>query len=317
MKLIHRILQGIGRMCSSNKLPILIYHRVLEQRDPYRDCTPTLAEFQAQMMVLQRYYRPVSLEEGICLLKQNKLPANSVCITFDDGYLDNLTLAAPLLKSMDIPATVYVASAFSQGDNMWNDNLIDLISDQSLVEFEFSAIGLGKRRVSDVSERKLLIREVLKLIKYIPVGERKTLVDNLVAQHRSTAFTSKMMSGEQWAQLANYNVAVEAHTHDHPIMSVLPVEEQRSQLEQNLACLRQQHLDIDNIGFAYPNGKFTTDYTDETANLVEQLGFKYAVTTHHGICTPSSDFFQLPRVSPWDKRPLYFHLRLLLDILYP
>jgi len=313
--LAHRLIQGGSRLTSRNKLPILIYHQVLAQPDPYRPCTPTAEQFRRQMIILQRYFNPLSVDEALPLLRNNQLPANSICVTFDDGYLNNLTIAAPILKELEIPATVYVASAFTGADNMWNDQLIDFLSDEEHTEYDLSIIDAGNHVIINNRQRHQLIDTVLKHVKYMPIAQRLDLVEQLLTSHHHQEQTAKMMNQEQLAQLSHYGVSVAAHTHDHPIMAVLPLAEQREQLQRNIDCLTQWQVAGESLGFAYPNGKLDHDFSQETADLVKEMGLSYAVTTHAGICTPDSDVFQLPRASSWEKRPLRFHLRLLLDII--
>lgn len=44
-------------------------------------------------------------------------PSSKVAITFDDGYVDNLTVAAPILVEHGIPFTVFVSSDFTKNHN--------------------------------------------------------------------------------------------------------------------------------------------------------------------------------------------------------
>lgn len=315
MWLVHKVVEQLCRCISVNKLPILIYHQVLEKPDTFRTCTPTAEQFRAQMNVVSKYFNPISVDEGLKLLKQKKLPANSICVTFDDGYLNNLTVAAPILQELEIPATVYVASAFTNGRNMWNDRLIDLLLDEDKTEYDLSTIEAGKHVIISTMQRHRLIEMVLNKVKYLPVSLRNATVDELYSQHHYQERQPSMMNCKQLRQIQGYGITVAAHTHDHPIMAVLPIEEQRTQLQSNIQCLSEWGIESHEMGFAYPNGKLDQDYTQETAALVKELGLSYAVTTHTGICTPKSDLFQLPRASSWEKRPLRFHLRLLLDMI--
>jgi len=311
----HKIVQGLSYLISRNKLPILIYHQVLAEPDPYRPNIPTEQQFFRQMSVLHRYYNPLSVVDALALLQKNALPPNSICVTFDDGYQNNLSLAAPILNALNIPATVYVATAFSGGKNMWNDRLIDFLVDERHTEYDLSLIDGGTHVIINHKQRHQLIDLVLSHIKYIPTAQRVELVDALLARHNHQCVKAKMMSPAQLATLRDYGIDVGAHTHDHPILAVLPLAQQRIQLQKNIDCLCDWTEADKEMGFAYPNGKFEHDFTQQTADLVKDLGLSYAVTTHAGICTPKSDLFQLPRASSWEKRPLRFHLRLLLDII--
>ncbi len=315
MWLAHKLIQGVAQLTSHNKLPILIYHQVLEQPDPFRTCTPTVAEFRQQMEIVGRYFKPLSIEEALALLRKNKLPANSICVSFDDGYLNNLTLAAPILKELAIPATVYVSSAFTGGENMWNDKIIDFLFDQEVVQYDFSVIDAGIHTIISNKQRNQLTLTILEQLKYLPYKQRLEVVDNILECHHYKLGAAKMMNSQQLKKLKQYDITVAAHTHDHPIMAVLPIEEQQQQLITNIEHLKQWGVADEPLGFAYPNGKMNQDYSQQTVELVKKLDFSHAVTTHHGVCTPSSDFFQLPRIGGWEKRPVRFHLRLLLDMI--
>jgi hypothetical protein len=65
--------------------------------------------------------------------------------------------------------------------------------------------------------------------------------------------------------------------------------------------------------FAYPNGKPGQDYAAEHVRMVREAGFSAAVSTAAGVAAEGSDLFQLPRFTPWDRKPAAFALRLLLN----
>jgi peptidoglycan/xylan/chitin deacetylase (PgdA/CDA1 family) len=99
--------QSIGAM-------VAMYHSVpAEQGDPRIDPRWTMPEarFRSQMEFLRRHCHPMPLREAAAAIVDGvTLPPNAVCVTFDDGYLDNLTVAAPILAELEIPATVFVAT---------------------------------------------------------------------------------------------------------------------------------------------------------------------------------------------------------------
>jgi len=108
----HLAIQLTNTMMSANRLSILIYHQVLDSPDPMRPGTPDAHSFHWQMQLLRRHFRPLSLDRATRLLRAGALPPRSVCVTFDDGYRNNLDIAAPILRQFDLPATVFVATSF-------------------------------------------------------------------------------------------------------------------------------------------------------------------------------------------------------------
>lgn len=62
---------------------------------------PDAATFAQQMGLLAQNFVVLPLREGVARLRQGRLPARAVCITFDDGYANNFTVALPILRERD------------------------------------------------------------------------------------------------------------------------------------------------------------------------------------------------------------------------
>jgi len=311
-RLAHRALSFGSKVLSRNKLNILIYHQVVESFDPMRPTEPTRDDFYRQMLLIKQYYNPIALSDAVKLLAQSKLPANSICITFDDGYLNNFSIAAPILKELALPATIFVATKFSEGSNMWNDNLIDLISDPARIKFDLSLIDLGICEAHSLIQRRLLVDKVIKKVKYTPYQQRLQLVSQILLVNGKLSSSAKMMSPIQLKKLAQQGIEIAAHTHDHPILAVLEPAEQKAQITQSQQKLTEW-LGVPIKGFAYPNGRWSTDYNSETIDALNQCEFDYAVSTDNGVSTPSTNPMQLNRFTPWNKDLLKFHLKLLIN----
>ena len=92
---------------------ILAYHRIADDGDVLavrRD------DFRRQLeAVLAAGARVVRLTDAIGLL-ETSVSDRYVCITFDDGYRDTLEHAAPILRELGIPGTVFVCSSIASGD---------------------------------------------------------------------------------------------------------------------------------------------------------------------------------------------------------
>jgi peptidoglycan/xylan/chitin deacetylase (PgdA/CDA1 family) len=91
---------------------ILAYHRVSPAHDElavrprtFREQMEALVEAQVEIVPLQDVLR---------LLGERPL-GQYVCVTFDDGYHDNLDQAIPVLRDLRIPATLFVASSVIDG----------------------------------------------------------------------------------------------------------------------------------------------------------------------------------------------------------
>ena len=301
-----------GRVLGRGKLSILIYHQVLAAHDPMRPWEPTSSVFDWQMALLKRHFMPLALGEAVQRLSEGNLPANAVCVTFDDGYANNLTIAQPILAKYGIPATVYVATAFSHGENMWNDRVIHLFSDP-----QRQNLRLGDRTVKlgEWEQRRLMAGRVLAELKYLPVKDRLKQVAALYRAANVEEQAPLMMTPDQLRTLSEAGVEIGAHTVNHPILKVLPESEQRGEMQQSKADLeswtgkRVHH-------FAYPNGVAGKDLDAATARYVQESGFSTAVVTNKGTSSRKTSPFLLRRFTPWDRSPLRFHLRMIHNTVF-
>lgn len=94
---------------------VLMYHRV-NRCEHFDQLCVEPSRFAQQMAVLAETCEVVSLADAIGRLQASvPIPRRGrplVAVTFDDGYLDNLIHALPVLQRHRIPATVFVTTAF-------------------------------------------------------------------------------------------------------------------------------------------------------------------------------------------------------------
>lgn len=106
------------------RIQILIYHRIgnfPERMPSHRGQYCHLPRFKAQMVALRLAgFNVIGMDDACSGLRGEKtLPSRPVVLTFDDGYLDFLECAAPILKSHGYPATVYAVSGMLGKTNAW------------------------------------------------------------------------------------------------------------------------------------------------------------------------------------------------------
>ena len=97
-------------------LPILMYHGIL--KDPARGgdyvISPQLLESDLAFLKSRGYTSMLPSELYEAVTKGEALPPKPVMITFDDGFLNNLTYGLPLLEKYDMEATVAVVGSYSE-----------------------------------------------------------------------------------------------------------------------------------------------------------------------------------------------------------
>ena len=130
-------------------LPILCYHNVAvappEARFKLLYVGPEA--FERQLWWLRRLgLRGVSMSEGLARLRAGSA-RGCVAVTFDDGYVDTLTTAAPLLKRYGFGATCYVVSGALGTYNSWDAEYLQekkpLMSDAQLGQWLAEGMEVG------------------------------------------------------------------------------------------------------------------------------------------------------------------------------
>ncbi len=294
----------------SARLLILVYHRVHPIPDPLRPGDVDAATFDWQMEVVARYFTPLALNDAIKLLRQGKLPANAVCVTFDDGYADNVEVALPILQRWAVPATFFLTTGFFGSGCMWNDHVIELLRKIETPKLSLSNLGLGEYEITSMDARLQMVNSVLRQLKHLPFEERSHQVQRLENELNVDVSYSPMMQKEQVSVLTQAGMGIGAHTVNHPILSRISLDEARQEIElgkQQLETLTKKEVTL----FAYPNGAPGRDYEAGHVDLVKAAGFDAAFSTAWAAARCSDDFMQMPRVGAWDNTRFRFYLRLV------
>lgn len=296
------------------RLSILIYHRVLPVPDPLFPGEVDAAWFDAQMALVKDSFNVLPLGEAAQRLTSGNLPPRAACITFDDGYADNAEIALPILERYGLPATFFVATDFLDGGRMWNDTLIEALRLAPAGSLDLRSIGLGDYPLRSWDERRSAIAAIIGALKYLPQTARAEQVQHVADIAGAALPTNLMMRSDQVRTLRARGMEIGGHTAGHPILARLDSAAARDEMARGKEVLEGilgERIKL----FAYPNGKPHQDYAHEHVDMVRDLGFEAAVSTAWGVATRTSDVFQLPRFTPWDRAPAKFSLRLLQNLL--
>ncbi|HJT52156.1 MAG TPA: polysaccharide deacetylase family protein [Nitrosospira sp.] len=291
------------------RLSILIYHRVYLQQDAIFPNESTAEVFDRQIRLLTACFQVMPLGEAIEGLRSGKLPPRAACITFDDGYADNVEIALPILQKYGIRATFFVATRFLDGGRMWNDTVIELIRRAPGEILDLSRIGLGRFEIKSIPQRRQVIHHLLHELKYLPLESRQSAVEAMCALIPAVLPNNLMMTSDQLRELHNSGMEIGAHTASHPILARM----ENNAASADIAIGKEVLEGIIRARvrfFAYPNGKPGRDYLPDHVTMVKKLGFDAAVSTARGAAGKESDPYQLPRFTPWDRRPIRFAFRM-------
>ena len=295
---------------TSPQLTILSYHRVLAHCDPLRPGEVDAVTFDRQMSLLSSCFSVMPLPEAAPALRQGRLPRRACCITFDDGYADNLTVAAPILARYGLPATVFVATGYLDGGRMFNDTVIDFIASVRSSFLDLDHLGLGHHRLSNDADRRGAIAAVLAVVRFVPPAQREYLVARMLeAAPCGPLPTNLMLTSEQLKELSCRGFEIGGHTVSHTVLTTLDDATAMTEIgegKHGLEGIVGKKL----TSFAYPNGRPAKDYGAAHVAMIEKLGFELAVTTAPGVARSCSDLYQLPRFAPWGRSATLFAARM-------
>jgi peptidoglycan/xylan/chitin deacetylase (PgdA/CDA1 family) len=105
-----------------SKIPILCYHNIGQgpQDGKFNLLYTSLAKFERQLWTMRQLgLRGVSMRDGLRQLQGNTR-SNLVMLSFDDGYLDTVTRALPVLIRYGFSATCFVVSDAIGSHNSWD-----------------------------------------------------------------------------------------------------------------------------------------------------------------------------------------------------
>lgn len=287
----------------------LIFHRVLPTQDPLSPGEPTAPWFETLVGTLAKRFEIIALDEAVRRARSGALSGRSLSITFDDGYADNYTVALPILRKFNAPATFFVASGFLDGGRMWNDSIIEACRHLPEGRFETGEEVTRDVALGDWGSRRAAAQRLIGAWKHLPPESRQQHVDRFAALADDLP-NDLMMTTEQLRDLADTSgVTIGGHTISHPILASLDNSQARSEIEGGKRSLEEK-LQREISVFAYPNGKYGQDYRDEHAQIVRNAGFRYAVATDWGTLSSTTDNCKIPRFTPWHQNFNRFYIDL-------
>ena len=312
---------------------ILTYHRIAnEALDAQGICVPP-ARFEEHVSAFARRYECMTAGD-LCrrMAEGRRLPRNGLVITLDDGYVDALTNAKPVLEAHGVPATVFVASGFvDEPREFWWDELERLVltSPQLPAQLEVTAssavfsaevpasarVLFGDRETAvfdgwDVTQpaehpRQRIYLDLSLLLEPLAARDREEVLTQLrqqIGAEPALRPDRRPLTAEELRSLsADGLVEVGAHTIGHVRLASLPLAEQREEIEASKQSL-ERVLGREVATFSYPHGT-AGSFTDDTVRLVREAGFLGAVTTQLGTGLPwgsvsqGTNRFTLPRTA--------------------
>jgi peptidoglycan/xylan/chitin deacetylase (PgdA/CDA1 family) len=288
-----------------------MYHRIAPHNGDTLGLAVSPENFAEHLAVLSRIARVVPLAE----LDSDPMPSYGelprVSITFDDGYVDNLLYAVPLLARYKTFGTVFVATSLIGEKSFWWDELAAIIlADHPLPPQLVVRTRSAEVRIESGTDRRRLYDALRSRLKAMRHDDQIAALDSLrksVEGQIEMDPLARPMTREELLHLKeSMCVEIGAHTLTHPSLPNLSLSAQLEEISgSRQACATM--LGFTPESFAYPYG----DYTPETPALVAQAGFKRAYSTHPDLNFRGTNPYLIPRFGcdNWTGTAFERHLR--------
>jgi peptidoglycan/xylan/chitin deacetylase (PgdA/CDA1 family) len=284
---------------------ITYYHNVIEGPvdDLDRRCSRlSVDSFRKQMTFLSENFHPVSLNELLDRSERARLDAKCVAVTFDDAYEGVGTYAAPVLKALEIPATIFVVSRTLEApDQPLHFEEFELALRQTDVKcIHLPELDLRPLKLTSMRGKALFLKRVKPLLKDVSDQRRQDLHRLIMerlgmgAADLSLTESARKLSPFQLVDMTNSQLwELGGHTRTHRVLSQLSAEEASQEIN---GCFDElsESMGAPPRYFAYPYGK--PKHIGDTHDIVRDSGFQAALTTSQGSVTSEVDPFRIPRV---------------------
>ena len=269
---------------NSTLLRVLTYHRVADPcSTPHLN--PRLVSalpdvFAQQMMHLASHYNVVSMETAYdSIINSNRLPKRAVLITFDDAYADFIDIAWPVLKNLELPATVFVPTAYPDHNDLqfWWDRLYSAISGSPCKSLSISPLGdlpldTPKSRLKSLK----VLQDHFKSLSHTLAADFLDEACKKLGERKRIQKTT--LNWEQLRTLNKEGVTLCPHTRTHPLLTRVTPDVAREEIRGSCQDMENALGELLPV-FAYPNG----DHNEHTASILKEEGIKVAFSCRDGL----------------------------------
>ncbi len=307
----------------------LMYHRIgLPETDPW-GLFVSPDRFEEQIAWIASNYPVIGTDHIQERNGREGSAARAVCLTFDDGYEDNFTVAGPILARHKCQATFFIPTLFLLKDqHFWWDVLAEIFLRSPVLpptlslsaageihRFHFSTAALSAEATDRIarwkwhenppSERCSAFLAIWNLIRGLSHAEQEDYLAWLVRWSGislNSLQDSRPMNARQLQGLASSPLfRLGLHTHTHCDLRSRSAPEQSDELQLCRNTLREiAQVDTDLVSYPFGN------YDQQTIDLSRKMKLRAGFTTAAGKITLKSDPLLLSRcqVGDWSTERL-------------
>jgi peptidoglycan/xylan/chitin deacetylase (PgdA/CDA1 family) len=275
---------------TTGHVAILKYHSIKDEPRLYDDSIDpgiiiSTADFKEHMEIVSKQFNPVTINDVVLYaLGEKKVPKRAVAVTFDDGYADNFTIAAPILEHFGIRAAFYV-TVDSIGATLppWFIRVRHAIwasRKQEWVAPPNEQIFKLENRSTRIASLHHACKQCANLVGPQQEEAVKAIEDALGVE----PFVPKepfMMTWDKIRKLDERGHIIGSHTLTHPNLAHVGEKELHWELSESKRIIENE-LDAPVDHFSYPNPALTPHLTKQTIAAVRKASYKTAVISAPG-----------------------------------
>ena len=259
------------------------------------------SEFDNFLSCLLDVGTAVSMDDIINFGNGNSMPSKPFAITFDDGFQNNLTVAAPILNKYQVPATFYVTTDFIDRNLMsWIDRIDWAVEKTSITKINLPWLT-NEILFSSVESKVELLKEIRNKVKYDRSIDTHKLADEIQKKLDLTLTYSNSSNIDKkltWSELKHLStlpgVTIGGHTHTHAVMSFLNDNDLNKEISKSLELIKK-NIGITLRHYSYPEG-LPHCYNDRVISELKKQGIVACPTAEHGLNEINTNFFKLKRI---------------------
>ena len=287
-----------------------LFHRVNPKRELLWDpMDPVL--FEKCIKHISTKYNVVLLEE-LLEDKNLMLQKNLATILFDDGYLDNLEYAAPILQKYNCKASFYVVTdCIEKNIPTWTHilehNFLNTRQTNFKLNFEFLPAEFKIEQLTTTEKRTAFVKKLKPVLKKLSHQNREQVLAQINLVCGDVKLPKIMMNWDQVRELKQAGHYIGSHTVSHFMLGTMSNDNDIYEELYNSAKTIEKNLGYFPKTISYPVGS----YNQQTIEQSKKAGYVYGLAVKQDLYNPKNDsLFEIPRIELYNESWLKTRLRI-------
>jgi peptidoglycan/xylan/chitin deacetylase (PgdA/CDA1 family) len=293
-----------------NHVTIFLLHGVIEKSNTvirnYNRKHILSDEFEYLLKDLTNTGTAISINDLIQNNSGKMLPKKAFIITFDDGFENNLSIAAPILKKYAVPAVFYITTSFIAKNAMsWIDRIdyaFELTANRPCIDVAvpWSSVPIKLESKTSRVEFLEIVRSHVKNERGINEHQLASSIQKQLGLKLTFSGNSQLDLKLDWTGVKMLDesdlFSIGGHSDTHSVLTFLSSDELNYEVRSCLQKL-EKFAGINTTHFSYPEG-LKHCYNEDVIIALKNHGIECCLTAEFGINRLDSmmDLFRLKRI---------------------